>query len=345
MSSLFLRFERDLTMTQAAAELGFSVEEFTERLAMAGAEAFALKQRLEYNLVPRDQFVELFAELVNEITDHHAFDLRAEEVAAYTAEYHDTIDDPAATKTFNLAIYPNETEFKVGNELTFSVKAEYDCYLTLINVDEKYRTTVLFPNRFNENNLIKAGETYTVPSEAIGGFKLIFQDPGKETVIGKCNASSNEVYGIDHDFDASAYTTFDSYDTYVSRALVPRQIVVQEDTAATRYRHHGDTTEDTTTPPTNYDDRPPHRRDYDDHRGRTTHSGYHRGARHRHRGEAVAIRQNRNRVERARENCDDHRQAPRLRHPAPRRSPRRRPAGRGAQLRGGRRGCAHRAGE
>jgi hypothetical protein len=257
VSALFLRFERDLTMTQAAAELGFSVEEFTERLAMAGAEAFALKQRLEYNLVPRDQFVELFAELVNEITDHHAFDLRAEEVAAYTSEYHDQIDNPSTTKTFNLAIYPNETEFKVGNELTFSVTAEHDCYLTLINVDEKYRTTVLFPNRFNESNFIKAGETYTVPSAAIGGFKLIFQDPGKETVLGKCNASRNEIYGIDHNFDASAYTTFDSYDTYVSRALVPRQIVVQEDTRDTETTTTGATTDTATTEtPAATDDNP-----------------------------------------------------------------------------------------
>jgi hypothetical protein len=198
---------------------------------MGSAESAALKHRLEYNLVPRDQFVELFAHLVNEITDHHAFDLRDEEVSTYVADYQGEIDDPRDTKRFDLAIYPNETEFKVGSELTFSVRAELDCYLTLINVDEKDRTTVLFPNRFNSDNLIKAGQTYRVPGDEISGFKLIFGDAGKERVIGKCNASDDEVYGIEHDFDASAYTTFDSYDQYVSRALQPRQILVQEDSA------------------------------------------------------------------------------------------------------------------
>ena len=76
VSSLFLRFERDLTLAQAAAEIGMDVETFKARLDMGSADTFALKQRLSFNLVPRDQFVELFADLVNEITDHKAFDLR-----------------------------------------------------------------------------------------------------------------------------------------------------------------------------------------------------------------------------------------------------------------------------
>ncbi|HEX9906526.1 MAG TPA: DUF4384 domain-containing protein [Propylenella sp.] len=225
VSALFLRFERDLTMLQAAAELGLDAESFRERLNMGSAETFALKQRLEFNLVPRDQFVELFAGLVNEITDNHATDLRDKQVALAA----EATKKPASTKRFDLALYPNETEFRVGSALTFSVKAEVDCFLTLINVDERKRTTVLFPNKFNQNNKISAGRTYTVPGAEIGGFAFKFQDPGKETVIGKCNASRNEMRGIEHDFDQSAFTSFGSYDEYVSRALAPRrQIIVTE---------------------------------------------------------------------------------------------------------------------
>jgi mono/diheme cytochrome c family protein len=228
-SVLFQRFERDLTMRQAAAEIGMELEEFTERLNMGSAGTYALKQRLEFNLVPRDQFVELFAELVNEITDNRAFDLRDQQVAAYAENYQGTISDPEGAKRFDLALYPNESTFKVGAELTFSVQAELACFLTLINVDQQGRTTILFPNRFNQNNRIEAGRTYQVPSSEIGGFKLIFRDPGKETVIGKCNATSNELHGVEHDFDQSAFTTFGSYDEYVSRALTKRQIIVVED--------------------------------------------------------------------------------------------------------------------
>lgn len=225
VSALFLRFERDLTMAQAAAELGYEPEEFKERLNQGSQETFALKKRLEFNLVPRDQFVELFAELVNEITDDEAFDLRRDTILT-------AANRPESSKRFNLALFPNESNFRVGTELTFSVLAEQSCYLTLINVDEKHRTTVLFPNKFNNNNYIEAGRTYTLPSPEISGFKLKFGDPGKETVIAKCNASGNRTRGIDHQFDRSAFTTFDSYDDYVSRAVAPeRQIIVTDDSA------------------------------------------------------------------------------------------------------------------
>jgi hypothetical protein len=225
VSSLFLRFERDLTMQQAAAELGMQVEEFSERLNMGSADTYALKQRLEFNLVPRDQFVELFAELVNEISDHHAVDLRAEEFASY--ETPPPISHPESSRRFDLALYPNESEFYVGDEVTFSIEAELDCYLTLFNVDEQGRSTVLFPNGFNQNNFIRARTTYAIPGPEIGGFRLIFQDPGRETVIAKCNATGNNFYGIEHDFAAEAYTTFD-YDEYVGRSLATRQIIVAE---------------------------------------------------------------------------------------------------------------------
>lgn len=241
VSSLFLRFERDLTMSQAAAELGYDVDEFKERLNQGSADTYALKQRLEFNLVPRDQFVELFAGLVNEITDDVATDLRTDKTTVAT-------NNPDSSKRFNLAIFPNGSDFKVGANLIFTVLAEKSCFLTLINVDEKKRTTVLFPNKHNNNNKIDAGRSYQVPGDEIGGFGLRFADPGKETVIAKCNASQNQVRGIDHNFDQATYTTFDSYDDYVTRAVTPRQIVVTDGSGrATESTEQASTDQSTST--------------------------------------------------------------------------------------------------
>jgi hypothetical protein len=223
VSALFKRFERDLTIEQAAAEIGMDLESFKARLDMGSAETFALKQRLSFNLVPRDQFVELFADLVNEITDHKAFDLRDRLGATAIA-----ISNPNSSKRFDLALFPNEEDFRVGAPLTLTVQPDLDCFLTLINVDEQRRTTVLFPNKFNQNNKVLANQALQVPGKEVGGFQLIFRDPGKETVIAKCNASGNRFPGIEHNFDQSAFTTFGDYDDYVTRALEPkkRQIVV-----------------------------------------------------------------------------------------------------------------------
>jgi mono/diheme cytochrome c family protein len=223
VSSLFLRFERDLTIEQAAAEIGMDQETFKARLDMGSAQTFALKQRLSFNLVPRDQFVELFADLVNEITENKAFDLRERLAPGAIA-----INDPNSSKRFDLALFPNEEEFRVGGAVTLTVKPDLDCFLTLINVDQQGRTTVLFPNKFNQDNKVLANQELKVPGDKIGGFQLIFRDPGKETVIAKCNASGNRFPGIEHNFDQSAFTTFGDYDEYVTRALDPkkRQIVV-----------------------------------------------------------------------------------------------------------------------
>ena len=223
ISALFQRFERDLTLAQAAAEIGMDVETFKARLDMGSADTFALKQRLSFNLVPRDQFVELFADLVNEITDNKAFDLRDRLGPTAIA-----INDPNSSKRFDLALFPNEEDFRVGAPLTLTVQPDLDCFLTLINVDQHGRTTILFPNKFNQNNKILANQALKVPGNEVGGFQLIFRDPGKETVIAKCNASGNRFPGIDHNFDQSAFTSFGDYNDYVTRALEPRkrQIVV-----------------------------------------------------------------------------------------------------------------------
>jgi hypothetical protein len=199
------------------------VETFKARLDMGSADTFALKQRLSFNLVPRDQFVELFADLVNEITDNKAFDLRDRLGPTAIA-----INDPNSSKRFDLALFPNEEDFRVGAPLTLTVQPDLDCFLTLINVDQHGRTTILFPNKFNQNNKILANQALKVPGNEVGGFQLIFRDPGKETVIAKCNASGNRFPGIDHNFDQSAFTSFGDYNDYVTRALEPRkrQIVV-----------------------------------------------------------------------------------------------------------------------
>ena len=223
VSALFKRFERDLTIEQAAAEIGMDLETFKARLDMGSADTFALKQRLSFNLVPRDQFVELFADLVNEITDHKAFDLRDRLGPTAIA-----ISNPNSSKRFDLALFPNEEDFRVGAPLTLTIKPDLDCFLTLINVDQQGRTTVLFPNKFNQNNKVLANQELKVPGKEVSGFQLIFRDPGKETVIAKCNASGNRFPGIEHNFDQSAFTTFGDYDDYVTRSLDPkkRQIVV-----------------------------------------------------------------------------------------------------------------------
>ena len=69
VNALSKRFEENLNARLAAAEVGLTETAFMDRLDAAGGKAHDLKLRLQQDLVPRDQFVALFAPLVNTIND------------------------------------------------------------------------------------------------------------------------------------------------------------------------------------------------------------------------------------------------------------------------------------
>jgi hypothetical protein len=75
-----------------------------------------------------------------------------------------------------------------------------DCYLTLTDVDDKGEGTVLFPNKFQQDNRIKAHVS------AVSGRHAPFQYKGKGgDSIAVCTDRNIAVDGIVHDFKSSRY--------------------------------------------------------------------------------------------------------------------------------------------
>ena len=66
---------------------------------------------------------------------------------------------------FRLDAKANRKVFKEGDLMEIQVTPSKDCYLTIFNVLEDERVLILFPNRFNQNNHIKANTTFTFPGE------------------------------------------------------------------------------------------------------------------------------------------------------------------------------------
>jgi hypothetical protein len=125
--------------------------------------------------------------------------------------------------------------YKVGDTPVFTVIAPTECFLTLTNVDEKGEGTVLFPNKFVQNNKIKGKVEVQFPGEK-AGFTYRLKDPGVETVIAVCSDKGGEVDGIKHNFTRSALTVVPNYTESVARSVasqpVKRAIVVEGDLAA-----------------------------------------------------------------------------------------------------------------
>lgn len=75
------------------------------------------------------------------------------------------IENPDAG--FEIALWTDREDatYKPGDEVKFSFKTDKNCYLTLLNVSTSGEVKVLFPNEYQKDNLVKAGNTYSVPGE------------------------------------------------------------------------------------------------------------------------------------------------------------------------------------
>lgn len=192
VNALSKRFEDNLDAKLAAAEVGLSEAAFLDRLDAAGGPSHDLKLRLAQDVVPRDQFVALFAQLVNTINDKgdKAVDLAA--VTQGTATPGVAVKGhkaPQTSKTFDLAFYANTTTLRVGDLVTFALRSEQPCFLSLVDSDDKGRSAVLFPNSFHPDGRIAANTTIDIPGPAVGGFKLRAPESGTERITAVCNAS------------------------------------------------------------------------------------------------------------------------------------------------------------
>ncbi|HDD35666.1 MAG TPA: DUF4384 domain-containing protein [Candidatus Desulfofervidus auxilii] len=83
-------------------------------------------------------------------------------------------------------------DFRVGEKITFRFKSERDCYILLINIDQKGNFHIIFPNKYYKDNFVRANTVYEIPDRRIREaylrekktyFELQFGEPvGEETV-------------------------------------------------------------------------------------------------------------------------------------------------------------------
>lgn len=211
-------YERAIDLRIAAAEYGLAADVFAAGLANAGGESGQIKRRLEQGVLPRDILEANFKEIIVQVSDNEPIDVGAAgglQVAKVGGKSKEETHD------FDLALTSDRSDYKVDDIPVFTISSKEDCHLTLINVDVKGDGTVIFPNKFQEDNLLVAGK----PTE-IGGpnskFKFRLKDPGTETVIAVCNANGKDVDGIKHDFKTRQFTELGNY-----RGFLTRQIVVE----------------------------------------------------------------------------------------------------------------------
>ena len=215
VTALSKRYENDLDLTLAAAELGMSKAEFAEASREADRKFRTLVRRLEQGSIPRDQFETNFAAFADNISD--------EEIVNFGGGAAQKPGAKVGRGSSDIAVTSDKDVYKQNATAIFTVVSSRDCFLTLTDVDEKGEGTVLFPNKFAQDNRIKANAEVQLPPSG-APFQYRLKDKGTETVTAVCSEKKGEVDGIKQDFTRSAFTSVSNYSATVART---RSIAVE----------------------------------------------------------------------------------------------------------------------
>jgi len=100
----------------------------------------------------------------------------------------------------DISIIPQgaQDSYQIGDKITFFFRSEQDCYLTLFNLGTSGSITILFPNKLFQDNLIKAGQTYTIPGAAYSFEYMLSGPAGVEKI--KAVATTEKINLMELDF-------------------------------------------------------------------------------------------------------------------------------------------------
>jgi len=209
INALAKRYENDVDLTLAAAELGLTTADFKDASGEVNPRFRPLVRRLLQSSVPRDQFEQDFRALAPSLTDLKA---------VLIANVHPPQPLAKPIRSDDLALISDLDVYRVGDGPVFTVVSSRDCFLTLTDVDEKGAGTVLLPNSYQQDNRISAGVPIQFPGPN-APFKFRMKDPGTETIVAVCATQANGGDRIQHDFQRDSFTSIANYDDVLGRAI------------------------------------------------------------------------------------------------------------------------------
>ena len=106
---------------------------------------------------------------------------------------------------FGLQIASDKPLYRQTDAVTLMVKTEADCHLTLLNTGPAGSSRVLFPNRYQQQTLIRAGQTVVVPGIGAGVSIVPIGPAGVEHVTAVCRTGAAPAPGVATDFASSAF--------------------------------------------------------------------------------------------------------------------------------------------
>jgi len=108
-----------------------------------------------------------------------------------------------------VSLSTDKQTYKVGEPISFTFQTARDCYLTLIDIGSSGKVHIIFPNKFNRDNAMKAGIAHKIPS-AEGGQALAYKivsPPGTDTIKAICTFQPCKLLAGELSYDDQAFPT------------------------------------------------------------------------------------------------------------------------------------------
>lgn len=208
-AGLAARYQRDLDLATAAADMLMSTDALVAKLATLSAAEQALGVRLALGRLSRAEFVRLRARLVAGGRETASIDSAV--VPAVMAPL------PSAAAAPHLLLSPDKARYKPGDAVVLTVESSENCHLTVINIDNGGKGTVLFPNEFERDNLMKPASPVRVPGKD-SPYQLLLKQAGAEQFLAICEVGEPVPAGIRHDLTHQNFTALGTWEAFVDRA-------------------------------------------------------------------------------------------------------------------------------
>lgn len=223
-----LSMEPDLRVVErrqldaALAEQKLALDGFvsTETAARAGKLTGA-RALVTGTITDLGEFIELNARIVDvqsgEVLNAQSIKARRS-IKTFINPLWDEIDAiKAKGKKFTARVWTDRDRLRVGDLAAIQFEVDRDCHVTLFDFSTDGSITVLFPNRFQPDNRVRAGRIYRIPPED-GGYKIRVQGPaGIERV--KLFATTEDVQLYVRDYAQSPFSTLGDGDVAGMRGL------------------------------------------------------------------------------------------------------------------------------
>ena len=206
-----------IDLDRAAAETGLSNEDVRHRLIDYNGPLEAIAHRLRVASVSRKEFDLLAAEL--SFSDPGSLNLAPIFLDRFALKSEILEEANRNILRAGLSLWTTPNQHKKGEPITIHVEAHRNCNVTIINVDQNQQATVLFPNAFEQKNLLERGVRLSVPGPN-AKYLLKLTEEGKETIVAICTpVDVSAPPGITHQFTTDSFTILGNWKNHLSNVI------------------------------------------------------------------------------------------------------------------------------